>query len=100
MPSNNTSPVFFYTYVLQTQADGENYVGFTTDLRKRVEEHRHSRVFSTQHRLPIDLIYYEACLNQNDAKQREKYLKSTAGRRFLAKRIKHHRAEFAWHRVK
>ncbi len=33
-------------------------------------------------------LYFEACLNLIDAKRRERYLKTTGGRRFLAKRLK------------
>jgi putative endonuclease len=100
MPSNNTSPVFFYTYILQSLKDHQQYIGYTPDLRKRLEEHRNGNVFSTQPRLPIELIYYEACLHEADAKQRERYLKTTAGRRFLAKRLKNFHSDAVWHRVK
>lgn len=101
MPSNNTSPpVFFYTYVLQSRKDGEHCIGYSENLRRRLEEHRSNKSFATQYRLPVDLIYYEACLHQADAKHSEKYLKSTAGRRFLAKRFKHFNADAVWHRVK
>lgn len=100
MPSANTSPVFFYAYILQSQRDGDHYIGYTQDLRKRLEEHRSSKSFATSYRLPIDLIYYEACLDQSDAKQREKFLKTTNGRRFLAKRLRHFRAKESWRQVK
>jgi putative endonuclease len=36
----------------------------------------------------MELIYYEACLNEEDAKRREKYLKTSQGRRMLKIRIK------------
>jgi putative endonuclease len=39
------------------------------------------------HRKPLELIYYEACLNEGDAKQREKYLKSGMGKKYLRYRI-------------
>lgn len=100
MPSNNTSPMFFYTYILQSENDLEQYVGYTTDLRKRLEEHRMGRVFSTKGRLPLALVYYEACTESADAKQREKYLKITASRRFLAKRLRSFRAKAAWRQAK
>ena len=96
MPSNKTSLMFFYTYILQSLKDGDNYIGFTHDLRKRVEEHQKGHSFATSFRRPFKLIYYEACLNESDAKQREMYLKSTAGRRFLAKRLSHFR-RLVWH---
>ena len=37
--------------------------------------------------MPWKLIYYEACLNENDAKRREKYLKTSTGRRMFRRRI-------------
>ena len=99
MPSNKTSQVFFYAYILQSLADWDNYIGYTSNLRKRVEEHQKGQSFATRFRRPFRLIYYEACLDQDDAKQREKYLKSTTGRRFLAKRLRHFRANgLVWHR--
>ncbi|MBI2625613.1 GIY-YIG nuclease family protein [Candidatus Parcubacteria bacterium] len=97
MPSNKTSPVFFYAYVLQSQRDGNYSVGYTSNLRARVEEHGRGLARATRFRLPLQLIYYEACLNREDAKQRERYLKITAGRRFLAKRLRHWRANIVWH---
>ena len=88
MPSNITSMVFFYTYVLLSEKDGEHYIGHTNNLRKRLEEHNAGKNFSTKPRRPLNLIYYEACLNEEDAKQREKYLKNTVGRRYLSKRLR------------
>lgn len=90
MPSKTTS-TFWYTYVLRSQKDGLCYVGFTGDLRKRVEEHCDGRVPSTKYRRPLILEYYEACLDEGDARAREKYFKSTAGRRSLAKRLMQYR---------
>ncbi len=91
MPSKTTSKLimFFYAYVLLSLKDHKYYIGYTVDLRKRAEEHNQGLVFATKHRRPLKLIYYEACTDERDAKQREKYLKTTAGRRFLAKRLKY-----------
>lgn len=80
----------FYAYVLLSLKDKEKYIGYTADLIKRMEEHSKGLNFSTKYRRPLKLIYYEACLDERDAKQREKYLKTTAGRRFLAKRLKYY----------
>ena len=88
MPSNTTSRVLFhYVYVLKSLRDGNSYIGYTTDLKRRVEAHRRGRVFSTKVRRPFMLVYYEACLDSEDAKRREHYLKSTQGRRFLGLRL-------------
>jgi len=78
----------FYTYVLQSESDGNFYVGHTNDLKLRFEKHTKGEVESTRDRRPLKLIYYEACLKQEDALHREKYLKTFNGRRFLHKRLK------------
>ena len=78
----------FYTYVLQSEKDDKFYVGFTKDLKLRFEKHYRGKVGSTKDRRPLKLIYYEACLSQDDATKREKYLKSYHGRMFLKNRLK------------
>ena len=80
--------MFYYTYVLQSEIDNKFYVGYSTDLKLRFDQHNKGQVESTKHRRPLKLIYYEACLNQADATHREKYLKSYLGRQFLHKRLK------------
>ena len=87
MPRNTTSSVFFYVYILQSQKDKELYIGYTNNLKKRLEEHNKGLSFSTKIRTPLKLIYFEGCLNQDDAKRREHYLKTTQGRRFLGLRL-------------
>jgi putative endonuclease len=79
---------FWYTYVLRSRKDDKNYIGFTGDLRKRYREHAEGKSFATAPRRPLSLVYYEACLSRTDAKRREEYLKTTGGRRFVAKRLK------------
>ena len=90
MPSNSTLKKFFYTYVLLSQKDGKRYTGWTNDLEKRIGQHNNGENLSTASRVPLSLIYCEACLSEDDAKQRELYLKATVGRRYLAKRLRHY----------
>lgn len=78
----------FYVYVLKNLVNEEMYTGFTSDLKRRIAEHNGGLVFSTKPYLPWSLIYYEACLNEKDAKRREGYLKKTQGRRLLKLRLK------------
>jgi putative endonuclease len=78
----------FYVYVLLSEKDGLFYTGATADLKARFEEHQAGRVASTKNRLPVKLIYYEACHCQSDAFRREKYLKSGPGKRYVKNRIK------------
>jgi len=80
--------MFFYAYVLKSSKDKQLYIGYTNNLVKRVEEHKRGLSFATKFRLPFKLIYFEGCLNEQDAKRREHYLKTTQGRRFLGLRIK------------
>ena len=78
----------YYVYVLKSKKDNKNYVGFTKNLKLRFEQHSKGLVRSTKDRKPLVLVYYEACLNQQDATQREKYLKTYHGKEFIRKRIK------------
>jgi len=78
----------FYVYCLESEKYEELYFGFTTDLKRRLKEHNQGLNFSTKRYLPWKLIYYEACINETDAKRREKYLKTSQGRRMLKARIK------------
>ncbi len=77
----------FYTYVLKSRKDKKLYIGFTNNLKKRIIEHNTGQVESTKTRLPIELVYYEACGNKEKALEREKYFKTGFGRRFLKNRI-------------
>ena len=77
-----------YIYVLQSEKDMEFYTGYTKDLKLRFEQHNKGLVESTKDRRPLKLIYYEACLSQQDATKREKHLKSYHGRMFLKNRLK------------
>lgn len=80
--------MLFWVYILESLKDSNRYVGYTININKRLKEHRSGYVFATKFRLPIKLIYLEACVNKEDAMRREQYLKTTRGRRFLAKRLK------------
>ena len=88
MPGRTISNRFYYVYVLHSLKDNKQYIGYTTDLRKRMDQHQQGRSFATAPRRPFILAYYEACRSVVDAKRRETYLKGSGGRRFLAKRLK------------
>ena len=78
----------YYTYVLQSETDGNFYAGFTKNLKLRFGEHCKGLVESTKDRRPLKLIYYEASLKQEDALKRERYFKTYNGKRFLHNRLK------------
>jgi putative endonuclease len=83
----------YFTYVLKSKFDGKFYTGFTKDLDNRLNEHNSGRVSSTKKRIPFELVYFEFCLNINDAIHREKYLKTTYGKRYIRNRIKYYLSE-------
>ena len=79
---------FYYTYILESETDGNWYTGYTENLRTRFEQHNAGEVTSTKHRRPFQLIYFEGCLSKQDAIRREKYLKTHYGKMFIKKRLK------------
>jgi len=87
MPSRRISN-WHYVYVLFGKKDKEFYIGYTQNLERRLKEHNAKKNQSTKSRTPLALIYAETCLNNEDAKKREKYLKTTQGRRFLKLRLR------------
>src|SRR3990167_8539325 len=78
----------FYTYILKSKKDGKMYTGSTKNLRLRFEQHKKGDVESTKYRRPLELIYYEACVVEDDARRREKVLKSYRGKMLLRNRLK------------
>jgi putative endonuclease len=80
--------MFFYVYALLSKRTKKIYIGSTGDLVRRVKEHNLGINSSTKAYVPWRLIYYEACLNEQDAKRREYYLKTSRGGRLLRRRLK------------
>ena len=68
--------------------DYKFYSGFTKNLKLRFEQHKKGLVESTRERLPVELVYYEACINKDDALKREKYFKTYHGKMYINKRLK------------
>jgi len=65
----------FYVYVLKSKKDSKLYIGYTNNLKRRIQEHNKGRNFSTAHRGSFSLVYYESFASQKDATAREKRLK-------------------------
>ncbi len=80
--------MFHYVYILLSLKDGHLYVGTTTDLIRRLKEHNSGENTSTSYRRPFKLIYYEAYLLKKDAEAREKFLKTSMGKRVIKKQLK------------
>lgn len=87
MSCSKFQQIMFFVYVLEDLKSKETYVGYTHNLLKRLKEHNQGKNFSTKSS-SWKLIYYEACLNQEDTLRREDYLKTTQGKRMLKLRIR------------
>jgi putative endonuclease len=80
----------FYVYVIESQKTLDLYKGFTVDVNKRLKEHNKGVTKSTKNGIPWKLIYCEVFKNKQDAIEREKYLKSGWGRKYLEKVLKNY----------
>lgn len=69
----------FYVYIIQSSKDGKYYIGFTSDIEKRLVWHNSGRNRSTKCRLPFKLIYKETFHNKKDALKRERQIKAYKG---------------------
>lgn len=78
---------FYYAYTLFSLKDSKLYAGFSDNLKTRFRDHLNGKVRSTRDRRPLVLIHYEAFSNREDAKAREKFLKSGFGRNQLKKAL-------------
>jgi len=80
--------MYYYVYVLLSMRDKKFYVGYTDNLKNRLKQHNDGKVKSTKNRTSLILVYCEICLNRQDATHREKYLKTSWGKRYIKNRIK------------
>ena len=81
---------YFFVYILKSQKDQNFYTGYTENLKIRLSQHNNGEVESTRKRRPLLLVYFEGCKNQKDAIHREKYLKTSWGKRFIKNRLKNY----------
>ncbi len=82
--------MYYYIYILQSEKDSQFYTGYTNNLKERLQLHNSGKVDSTRNRIPLKLVYFEGCLNQQDATHREKYLKTSWGKRYIKERLKNY----------
>jgi len=75
-------------YVLWSNKLQKRYVGFSSDLVKRLSEHNSGKSPFTKRGISWKLIYNEEYLTETEARKREKFLKSGVGRKFLDLKLK------------
>ena len=78
----------FYAYILRSNGDSGTYVGYTSNLQRRLMNHNSGQVKSTRHRRPLELILFEEFSTSIEARKRELYWKSGGGRRKLREMLK------------
>ncbi len=78
----------FFVYVLKSLKDQTTYIGSSEDLERRVKEHNAGKTKSIKHKIPLELVYYEAYLTKTLARKREIELKkNSAAKEKLFRRI-------------
>ena len=76
----------YTAYVLRDKT-GKIYKGLTKNLERRLKEHKGGHTKTTRKMIDLEIVYIENCGNFDEAREREKYLKSAAGRRFLKDKL-------------
>jgi len=65
----------FYVYLLKDPKSKWIYIGFTSNLKQRLIQHKEGNTQTTRKFSSIDLVYYEAYTSEKDARKRERMLK-------------------------
>ena len=80
-------PVYYVYLIESLSARGERYVGMTTDLKRRFQEHNQGKSSHTTKFSPWKLITYVVFTDRAKAEAFERYLKSGSGHAFARKRL-------------
>jgi putative endonuclease len=83
----------FFTYIIQSKKDNSFYIGSTSNLNKRVNDHNDGFSPYTSKKMPWKLVYYEKYENKSDAIKRELFLKKQRNRDFYIRLIKDFKTE-------
>ncbi|PIP21324.1 MAG: excinuclease ABC subunit C [Candidatus Nealsonbacteria bacterium CG23_combo_of_CG06-09_8_20_14_all_40_13] len=79
-----------YVYVLQN-LENKIYIGYSKNIKQRIKDHNSGKGSQTTRKSRHwSLIYFEGYLNQNDAQNREKFLKGGSGYKYLKKQLKNY----------
>jgi len=77
----------FFTYILQSERDQSFYVGFTSDLQQRLEQHNSGLSAYTSSKIPWKLVYFEEFETKTEALKRERFLKRMKNSTFYQRLI-------------
>ncbi|MGE0252805.1 MAG: GIY-YIG nuclease family protein [Dongiaceae bacterium] len=77
-----------YVYLIRSRSFPEQrYIGLTSDLKRRMQDHNGGESIHTAKYKPWKLISYHAFENKRTAQEFEYYLKSGSGKAFANKRF-------------
>ena len=68
----------FHVYIIQSKIDESVYIGYTGNIKKRINEHNQGKTKSIKHKRPFKLIYFETYCNKKTARKRELELKNNS----------------------
>jgi putative endonuclease len=74
-------------YILLSEGSDKTYTGITDNLERRLKEHNSGHHLYTKRHMPWRIIYIELLADRLEARKREKYFKSAAGRRLISRLI-------------
>jgi predicted GIY-YIG superfamily endonuclease len=77
----------YYVYILESLKDKSHYIGTTSDLKNRLNEHNSGETKSNKSKLPYKIIWYCAIPKKETAYNFERYLKSSSGYAFTNKHL-------------
>ncbi len=77
----------FFVYVLLSLSDKTTYIGSTDNVEKRLKDHNQGKTKSIKHKLPMELVYYEALQTSTKARKREIELKKNSDPKFTLNRL-------------
>ncbi|MBU0881784.1 MAG: GIY-YIG nuclease family protein [Candidatus Omnitrophica bacterium] len=81
----------YYIYAIFSETHNRIYIGLASDVNVRIEEHNSGRVKSTKHYMPWALFHMEEYPTRLKARNREKRLKTSFGRKYLKEILNHNR---------
>ncbi|WP_084163894.1 GIY-YIG nuclease family protein [Olivibacter sitiensis] len=73
----------YYVYALRSKRDGRIYVGFSSDVERRLVQHNTGKTKSTKGHIPWQLVHIEEIADRSAAREKEKHYKSGIGKEFL-----------------
>lgn len=74
-------PLPYCVYILFSIKDRLLYTGFTTNIEARIKAHNDGKTKSTAPRRPLELVFCEFYFFEADARKREMYFKTNAGKK-------------------